>query len=239
MKKVFIAFVALLAVALPVNAQQSVKFSEDAELAFGNDFFVVEPLSYLGYGYHLKNSEMQDAQDAFNSEFFINIMELGLRPFKGGMFTLGVDYDLDQYRLDKSHLWGAEANKNVWIRSLTMSPYNEVKYSRLNVHTFSIPVAFELAAGKCAFRVGAAGEYNLPAVNKDKVINKEGAAVKNKVTGIAINEFTYSLFGSISYGGLGVYVRYRPVYQFPSGEDGAKGPQFKSLTIGAVLGLGM
>ena len=235
MKKVFITLVALMAVAFSMDAQNKVKFSEDADLAFGNDFFVVEPISYLGYGYHLKNSEMNDAQNAFNSEFFINIMELGLRPFKGGMFTIGVDYDLDQYRLDKDHLWGAETNKNVWIRPLATSPYQSVKYSRLNVHTFAIPVAFEFDAGKCAFRIGAAGEYNLPAVNKDKVINKEGKSLKGKETGIPVNEFTYSFFGAISYGGLGVYVKYNPCYQFADGV----GPQFKSLTIGAVLGLGM
>ena len=237
MKKVIFTLVALLAVTFTMTAgnNKKVKFSEDAELAFGNDFFVVEPISYLGYGYHLKNSEMAPEQNAFNSEFFINIMELGIRPFKGGMFAIGVDYDLDQYRLDKDHFWGAEANKGAWIRGVSMSPFKSVKYSRLNVHTFSIPVSFEFDAGKCAFRLGAVGEYNLPAVNKEKMVNKEGGITKNKVKSIPVNEFTYSFFGSISYGGLGVYVKYNPASQFADGI----GPNFKCLTLGAVLGLGM
>lgn len=236
MKKVIFTLVALLAVTFTMSAgNKKVRFSEDADLAFGNDFFVVEPISYLGFGYHLKNSQMDIAQDAANTEFFINIMELGIRPFKGGMFAIGVDYDLDQYRLDKNHFWGAETGKNAWIRSLGMSPYKSVKYSRLNVHTFSIPVSFEFDAGKCAFRLGAAGEYNLPAVNKEKLVKSEGGIVKNKIKNIPVNEFSYSFFGSISYGGLGVYVKYNPVCQFAEGS----GPSFKTLTLGAVIGLGM
>ena len=80
MKKAFLAIVVVLAVSFPMQAQKRVEFSKNADLAFGNRVFVVEPVSYLGYGYHLKSRDMAPAQDAFNSEFFVNIMELGIRP---------------------------------------------------------------------------------------------------------------------------------------------------------------
>ena len=236
MKKIFVTLFALLALALSLPAQ-NVRFSDDANLAFGNDVFVVAPISYLGFGYHLPFDGMRDEmKKAFNDEFFVNVMELGFRPFRGGMFTLGVDYDLDVYRMDKDHYFLPEATNSsaVYYTSIASTTDKVVKKSKLFVHTLSVPVAFELEAGKCAFRIGAAGEYNLPANIKNKVINAHDELVTSKYKGIKTQEFGYSLFGAISYGGLGVYVRYRPTYQFLEA-----GPQFKSLTVGAVLGLGM
>ena len=234
MKKALFTLAALLAVTFSMNAQSKFRFNEDVDLTFGNDVFVVEPLSYIGFGYHLKNNEMSTEQNAFNSEFFVNIMELGFRPFRGGMISLGVDYDLDQYRLNKKYYWYAVEEQGAIILPIEASLYKSVKYSRINVHTFSIPLSFELSSDKCAFRVGVAGEYNLPAVNKNYFANIDGGTSRYRVKNIPVNEFTYSLFGSIAYGGFGVYVRYRPMYQL-----GENSPQFKTLTIGAVLGIGM
>jgi hypothetical protein len=234
MKKVIFTFVAMLAVTLTMGAQK-VRFTEDADLAFGDKTFVVEPLSYLGYGYHFKTNEMDSEQNAFNNEFFINIIELGLRPFKGGMFSLGVDYDLDQYRLKKSSYWFGIEDKGVVIIPVELSTYKKIKSSCLNVHTFSVPLSFELEAGRCAFRIGAAGEFNLPAVTRGRYVGLDGSNIRNRIPNIPVNQFTYSLFGTISYGGLGIYVRYRPIYQFAEGA----GPLFKTLTLGAVLGIGM
>lgn len=235
MKKIFVTLLAVLAVSVSMSAGDS-KFNKDVDLTFGNDFFVVQPISYIGYGYHLPFDGMSDAQkSAFNSEFFVNVMELGIRPFGNGLIALGVDYGFDSYRLDKKNLWDAESGGSVWKHPIDLSPYKEIKRSVLRVHTLAIPLSFELQAGKCAFRVGAAGEYNLPAVVKSKCINKDDVATKIKVKGINTVQFNYSLFGAISYGGFGVFVRYRPSYQFEEG----KGPHFKSLSIGAVIGLGM
>ena len=238
MKRILITIVAIVALTLPMNAQRF-RFSEAADLAFGNRTFFVEPISYLGFGWHLFNNEMATEQNAYNSEFFVNIMELGIRPASGFMIALGVDYKLDQYRLNSSYLWGSETGSSAWIRPLDMSPYKSVKFSRLNVNTFSVPLSFEFRTWKCAFRIGAAGEYNLPGVNKNKLVKPDGTTETHKVTGIPVKEFNYSFFGAISYGGIGVFVRYRPTYQFTKDSNGLLGPQFKSLSIGAVIGLGM
>ncbi len=234
MKKIFVTIIALLAVSFSLCAQRKAHFSKDVEMGFGNDVFRVEPISYLGYGYHLWNDDMKQTQNVFNSEFFVNIMELSLRPARFMAFNLGVDYDLDTYRLDKKTAYWTknELNDTPIVHPLSMSPYSAVKYSRMRVHTFSIPLSLEFSVGKCAFRVGAAGEYNLPANIKNRLVAKDGN-VKQSFKGIKTRELTYSAFGAISYGGLGVYVRYRPVSQFEEGDI-----QFKSLTIGAAIGLG-
>ena len=237
MKIVLISLFAIIAMTLTASAQSTrkVSFSEDANLSFGSKVFFVEPLSYMGYGWHMWDSKYLTKSDfAYCNEFFINIMELGVRPTKALMFTLGVDYDLDQYRPDNGHYWGATENSNVW-RASSIASFNKLNYSRLNVHSFSMPLSVEIHAGKSAFRVGAAGEYNLPAVVKNKGVNTAGDTVKNKITGIVTRDFSYSFFASISYGGLGVYARYRPAFQFAEGE----GPAIKTFTIGAIMGLGM
>ncbi|MBO4416986.1 MAG: hypothetical protein J5801_02555 [Bacteroidales bacterium] len=231
MKKLFLALVVLLAVSFSMQAQRKVEFSEDADLEFGNKVFVVEPISYLGYGYHLKSKEMAPEQNAFNSEFFVNIMELGIRPAKSFMIALGVDYDLDQYRLDNGHVWGADAR----IQSLARADLSKKSYSRLNVHTFAIPLSLEFRAGKSAVRIGAAGEYNLPAVVKTKGVTEDGFTTKVKEKVLDVKQFNYNVFASLSYGGLGVYARYSPSQIFV----GDNAPVVQTFTVGAVIGLGM
>ena len=212
---------------------QNVSFSKDADLAFGNDWFVVEPLSYLGYGYQIKSGYPDKA--GYSDEFFMNAMELGFRPFSAGLIAIGVDWKMDTYRLDKSSMWSVSNDGNVWRESAATLPGSAALISsRLRLHTFSVPLSFEVKAGKSSFRIGAAGEYNLPAGVKNRVrTDGKNTTVRNK--GISVNEFTYSAFGAISYGGLGVYVRYRPSFQFAEG----KGPHFNNLCVGLVLGLGM
>ena len=234
MKKAFLAIVVLLTVSFSMQAQKKVEFGKNADFAFGNKVFAVEPISYLGYGYHIKSQKMDSAQDAFNSEFFINIMELGIRPSKSFMIALGVDYDLDQYRLDRNHIWGADAS----IQSLSSAGFNKKNYSRLNVHKFAIPLSFEIKAGKSAIRLGAAGEYNLPAVVKTKGVTADGYTTKSKEKVLGdryVKQFSYNVFGAISYGGLGVYARFTPSQLFV-GDDA---PKVQTFTVGLVLGLGM
>ena len=232
MKKLFVTLLAMLAFSMMMPAQ-NVEFSEDCDLAFGNEVFVVEPISYMGFGYQLKSADPDKA--GFSDEFFINAMELGFRPFSNALIAIGVDYKLDTYRQNKNYFWAANDNGNVISYPASTLPGSaQLKAAKLRVHTFSIPLSFELNAGKSSFRIGAAGEYNLPAVAKYKMVSEgETKSVKGKGTGM--NEFTYSAFGSISYGGLGVYVRYRPSFQFEEG----KGPHFNNLVVGLAMGLGM
>lgn len=225
MKKIFVTLFAMLAMSMAMPAQ-NVSFSKDADLVFGNDWFVVEPLSYLGYGYQIKSGYPDKA--GYSDEFFMNAMELGFRPFSAGLIAIGVDWTMNTYRLDKAYRWAAEDNGKVWYHE------EAIKSSRLRVHTFSIPLSFEVRAGKGAFRIGAAGEYNLPANVRNRTV-EGGKTTKRVVKGIGVNEFTYSAFGAISYGGFGIYVKYRPSFQFAEGN----GPHFNNLCVGLVLGLGM
>jgi len=234
MKKVIITLAALVAVTFGMAAQESGTMSKVADHSMNRGAFFFEPISYWSLGYHLKNSEMADAQNAFNDEFTLNLVEFGIRPYSSGLISIGINWDWDCYRLDKNHIWGADATTGTaWIRPLEMSPYKSKVRSNLVVNSFSAPISFQQNFGKGAIRIGAVGEYNLPAKAKTKVIDSEDKKVSDVVKGIKTQTFTYGFFGAISYYGFGVYAKYCPTYQFADGV----GPHFKTLTVGLVIGL--
>ena len=245
MKKIF-SIVALATVFCSgLFAQTKINFNEDADFSIGKGVFSAEPISYVAFGDH--NIIQADAVFENNkgkalTEFFINLIEMRIRPYDSGMFTLGVDFDWDYYRLRDTYFWTPDSSKEkVTISSMENSGFKRIKKSRLSVRTLSVPIAFEQDFDKFTFRVGVAGEYNLPAVCRFKGQSRDDSTVKEWKGGehfsdqIKTRTFTYNVCGALSYGGIGVYVKYCPVTQFEEGY----GPQFKSVTFGIITGLGM
>ena len=226
-------------------AQTKINFNEDADFSLGKGAFSVEPLSYFAFGDHnLLNvdTDFENNKGKAQTEFFMNLLEFRIRPYDTGMFTLGVDFDWDYYRLRDTYFWVPDASKEkVTIGSMENSGFKRIKKSRLSVRTLSVPVAFEQDFGKFTIRIGAAGEYNLPAVSRFKGQSRDGDTVKEWKGGehfsdqIKTRRFTYNIFGAFSYGGLGVYVKYSPMTQFEEGF----GPQFNTISFGVISGLGM
>ena len=108
MIKRFITILAATAVLAGSSfAQESkdrIKFNEDADFSIRKGAFSAELLSYLAFGDHY----VMNAASGFNNaernstETVINLIELRLHPYETGMFAIGVDFDWDYYRLDKS-----------------------------------------------------------------------------------------------------------------------------------------
>ena len=63
----------------------------------------------------------------------------------------------------------------------------------------------------------------------------DGEKVRSVVKGIPTRTLTYHFTVAASYGGLGLYARFNPISQF---EEGI-GPQYRAITVGVVLGLGI
>ena len=219
-------------------------FAQEKGISLRKGAFSAEVLSYLALGDHfiMKAAPGFDNAEKNSTEIVLNLVELRIHPYETGLFAIGVDFDWDQYRLNKSSYWMPDTEKTrVAVASIDNSGYKKIKKSNLVVRTLSFPVSFEQNFGKCAFRIGAVAEYNFPGITRFKAIDSSGAKVKETRSGarfankIKTNEFTYSAFASISFGGLGGYVKYNPMEQFVEGY----GPGFKSVTLGIVYGLGM
>ena len=245
MKRILTFFAAVLAGGMMAVAQ-TVEFNEDADLSIRKGVFSTEFVSYEYFGDHYflnADQSFLDNKGRVNSEFVLNLVELRINPYESGMFSIGVDLAWDYYRLNKDHLWLPTSDKTgVDIASREASGFSKIKRSNLTVRSVSIPVSFEQNFGKCDLRIGIAGEYNYAGVSKFKAIDNNGTTIKETKSGerfsdsIKVRPFTYNVFGALSFGGLGLYVRYNPMPQFEEGF----GPQFeKTLTFGLVCGLGM
>ena len=225
--------------------ENNFEFGEDADFSIRKGAFSAETVSYVAFGDHNLldvDADFQNNKGKALTEFYMNIIELRVHPYETGMFTLGVDFDWDYYRLRNTYFWQPDASKEkVSIASMEGSGFKRIKKSRLSVRTLSVPIAFEQSFDKFTLRIGAAGEYNFPAISRFKGESRDGATVKEWKDGdhfskqIKTKPFTYNIFGSLSFGGIGVYVKYSPVTQFEQGY----GPQFKSLTFGIISGIGM
>ncbi|MBQ6286554.1 MAG: hypothetical protein IJK73_02730 [Bacteroidales bacterium] len=206
--------------------------------------FTAEFANYFSLGDHIffgTEVYFDTANKNSSSEFVFNIIELRVRPYQGAHFCLGLDFDWDYYRLSKEYYWLPDASKqSVTIASRERGGFKRIKKSNLNVRTVSVPLSFEQDFGKCSLRIGAAGEYNFPGRTRFKAIDNSEAKVKETRSGerfadqIKTNPFTYSAFAALSFEGAGFYVKYSPKPVF----EEAAGPQFKTLTIGVICGLG-
>ena len=245
MKRILTIFAAVLAGGMMAFAP-TVEFNEDADRSIRKGVFSTEFVSYEYFGDHYflnADQSFLDNKGRVNSEFVLNLVELRINPYESGMFSIGVDLAWDYYRLNKDHLWLPTSDKTgVDIASREASGFSKIKRSNLTVRSVSIPVSFEQNFGKCDLRIGIAGEYNYAGVSKFKAIDNNGTTIKETKSGerfsdsIKVRPFTYNVFGALSFGGLGLYVRYNPMPQFEEGF----GPQFeKTLTFGLVCGLGM
>ena len=240
-----ILFTVALISAATVRAQDSDSDGVNLpDLSVGNGLFSSEVLTYFAFGDH----NLIDADQDFMkykgkavTEFQMNIVELRLNPYPTGWFTLGLDFDWDYYRLDNTHFWQPDGSGKVTIAPMEGSGMKKIKKSRLSVRTLAVPVSFNQSFGQFSLRIGAAAEYNFPGITRFKGTSAEGGTVKEWKSGsrfskdIKTNAFTYNVFGALSYDDVGVYVKYCPVSVFQEGY----GPQFKAVTIGVIVGLGM
>ena len=246
MKRIISLFFVTLLFATVLSAQtekRKLDFSDDTDFSVRKGAFSFEGLSYFAFGDHVmfkSDSDLSELKGYNNTEFFMNLLELRIHPYETGMFTIGFDLDWDYYRPEKNHYWLPDGEK-VSIASIEGSGMKKIKKSRLSVRTVSVPVAFEQSFGGLILRLGVEGNYNMPAVSRFKGVNGNDAKVNEWRDGarfsksIRTNTFTYGFFGALSYGGIGGYVKYSPMCQIADGF----GPQFSTLSIGVITGIGM
>ena len=250
MKRLLSSLIGLVAVCSLAFAQGANAFGEglaEKNSVYFGDYFEVSGLSYIGVGLSIPHnlggsSDFTDHTNMFrNNEFFFNVVELQARPFDGGVISLGADLSWEYYRLKKSHYWSAELNNTKADVHEIGVDIKSVRKSQLSVMTFSFPLSFEYNLGSFSFRAGAAAELNLNGIVRFRGEGMDGSNISENTSGkrysnhISTNLFTYSLFASASYGGLGVYTRFRPTAQFAPGY----GPCVNTFTVGIVMGLGM
>lgn len=224
----------------------------DFAIELGDSPFSLQPVSYLHFGFNLTFNApdlLKDNSSFFKSQQFgFNIIELSCRPYSSGSFSIGADVEWNWYHLNSDYMFNpysdietvSSPNGNrVSIQPKTTMGITEVRRSILSVCTFEFPFNFTQMMGRAYFNIGASAELNIPGCvqfkgkkGTDSIDEmKGGTHYSNKIT---TNQFTYNVHAAIGYGGLGIYAKYRPKPVFKDGY----GPQFQTLTIGLIMGLG-
>ena len=240
----------------------------DLELELGESPFCVAPVSYVYFGFNsLINAESDfKALTGFfrTQQLGANIIEVAVKPFEGGRFSLGADITANWYRLNNDYMWvpfiyrdnrgytgRGENGHYVWYESKAENGIQEVKKSLLTVCTFSFPVNFSYSFGSITAMLGASLEVNLNGCAQFKGVDNQGNNIVETHSGnrfskkIGTNRIGFNVHAALSYGGLGLYVQYSPMakflkfYDVESKLDIICGPQFQTLSVGIIWGLGM
>ena len=189
----------------------------------------MEVLSHMGFGYNIVKTT--DFEPSASEEFFINILNLDLRPTDFLGFEIGVDYKTVDFRSKEDAFY--LDNNNV-IHAMPYKAKYDVNYtknfSRFRTNTFSAPVTLNLYAGPVTIGGGAEANFNLPGRVKDKFF-VDGKKNKNIEKGAQFNKFNYNFLGYISYEDTGIYVRYYPKNSRLMPEGGV---DVSFLTIGVI-----
>ena len=239
----------------------------DLDWELGESPFSVAPLSYVYFGFNsLVNA---DAELKAHTGFFrsqqlgANIIEVAVNPFEGGRFSLGADFTANWYKLNNDYMWVpyvyafrgfmGRGENGLFVRaeSKVDNGIQEVKKSLLTVCTFSIPVNFSYTFGSITTLLGASLDLNLNGCVQFKGVDNLGNNIVETSNGnryskkIGTNRIGFNVHAALSYGGLGLYVQYSPVPKFykyydeESKQEAFCGPQFQTLSVGIIWGLGM
>ena len=267
MKRILSAIICLgLAAGASAQSFGSRMADVDLDLDMGESPFSLAPLSYLYFGFNgLTNTETSFAKSTgfFNSQQLgFNMLEVAVTPFDGGRFSLGADFSVNWYHLNKGLFWFPHnppgdialpsPKENGVCADIAMEGFYgiyEVKRSTLSVCTFSVPLTFSYTFGRVTMALGAALEVNLNGCTQFKGVSTDGSNIKDTSSGkfysrnILTNRITFDVHAAISYGGLGLFAKFSPLPKFHKGVynniEVTCGPQFQTWTVGLILGLGM
>lgn len=160
----------------------------------------------------------------------LNILEVGVRPYRNGQISLGADFNLDTFKAAESYYFLSAAHKTAIAPS--MGVFNKVKSSRLEALSFGFPLNFTNTIGdKLTLTIGASARINLDADTFVNYISATDDPTTTSVSGIRSKRFSYDVHLSIAYDGFGVYASYVPMNYFESGF----GPSFSFFTVGVII----
>ena len=226
MKKLVMLALAAL-VAIPVFAQNE---EENRVYTASDGKSYVDIINRIGYGYHFVNSA--DYTPGWSGEFFMNLIEFGLRPAD----VLGIELGIDMFWSNFDSKTNAFKQDNQLIKVTDFSHYVsgsiEKKNSGFDVFGLTAPLVVKGIFGKFELGAGAFANWNITSSTycryRQNNVRAQFDEVKAKV-----NPFTYGFLATVSYDDFGVYFKYYPKSSklLPEGSV-----DLSYVTLGIVLG---
>ncbi|MBQ7072299.1 MAG: hypothetical protein IJM89_02895 [Bacteroidales bacterium] len=199
--------------------------SKDGDLA-------LRASAHVGYGFHsMKSSIFQPAR---STEFFLNVLRLGVYPNEFLAVELNTDIEYNSFKASDIVFYLQDG-----ILQLPMDDpsYGSGKVSRstssFNYFCVNFPVLAKFKAGKVAFGAGAEASFNFGGSTWYRF--KSGSRTTTvRETGARLNLFTYGFIGVFSYDSLALFVKWYPKSSkiVPGGAI-----DFNHMTFGIAFGL--
>ena len=226
MKKLVMMALAAL-VAIPVFAQED---EENRVYTASNGKAFVEIFDHIGYGYHFVKSA--DYTPAWSGEFFMNVLEFGLRPAE----VLGIDLGVDMFWSNFDSKTNAFKQDDQLVKAVDFSHYVDgtiqKKNSGFDVFGLTAPLVVKGIFDKFEIGAGAFASWNITGSTycryRQNNVRAQIEEVKAKV-----NPFTYGFLASVAYDDFGVYFKYYPQSSrlLPEGSV-----DLSYMTLGLVIG---
>ena len=223
MKKMLLVALATL-LAVPAFSSDA----DDAIYSSSNGVVRFDIVNYIGFGYH--SVKTADFKPNFSSEFFFNVLQLGIYPAE----VLGIELNLDcKFSNFNSKTSVFSLNEGGLIQAADFSSNSDIRSrSGFNVFSLSTPVLLKGVFGDIQLGVGAEASFNLTGdvYHNYKEKNVRTRREENKAK---VSPFSYGLLATLSYKDFGVYFKYYPKGSrlLPEGSV-----DLNYMTVGVALG---
>lgn len=161
-----------------------------------------------------------------------NIVALKARPVNSKLYlTLGYGWKSNYYKMTGEKRFDMNADNVVEVKDYKEGALNKSSRLKTFSHTFSLLATLE--AGKHTdFRFGPTMSLNTGKSILTKFEDPYGTIYSEKSPNIKVNKVTFDFMASLTYYGVGLYVKYAPQSVF----KGDYGPQFSTVTLGLNVG---
>ena len=178
----------------------------------------------------LDNPAYSPMREAWGLDFTLNLLHAEFSPWRGKSHffaNFGLEDKSFKIRGDERYVKGQD---NV----LGFAPFapNTPKWSALRIFSWNIGVGYtQHIYDRVSLTVGPIVNFNTGSRIKTKWYDDQNAKHKDKVKFGKQNLVTYELMGRLSFGNIGIYVKYNPCSLI----DKNFGPEFTTWSVGIIL----
>lgn len=204
MKKLVMLAIAAL-VAIPVFAQ----YEKEPVYASSNGKAMFDVFDHIGFGYNAVQSA--DYKPGFASDFFLNVLKVGLYPVESLGLELGVDLEFNNFS-SKESAFKLQNDKvdAVSFEALELLSGNfDRKRGNFAVFSLGAPVLVKGIFGKIQIGAGAEAFWNITGTTS-AFLRQGNRDVTYSERKAKVNPFSYAIMGTISYDEFGLFVKYYP-----------------------------
>ena len=185
----------------------------------------------IGLGTHFVTSDDFRSQPFGSGQVYWQLLDAYVRPVSWMSLHVGGGIGMDRFQT-RTSVFSLDGEGNILVSGLNETEKNAKKFrSSITEGTLQFPASLRFHAGYATIRLGAEALYAFgPKVRYD--YSTEDIRQLTEKKGARITPWSYDFLASLTFSGLGLYVKYQPASfrRFPE-----PGPTFSTWTVGLCL----